>query len=257
MTPPTPTPPPSGETTTDLTDHLAAALGATVDRTPRKHPNAPCHWWPNLTPEDANEHEIEAVRLAELTAELAVMRSKADNCWGAASYRLKYLACLFRALGMPDDETIESNVSKAAEAIATLRTDLAKAGSEVAELRRLNESYRAATEVAASYSRMLAAQEDISRGLNADLAKAREECERLKHLHTEAMREVATLRTRCDALEKDRARLAEAVIAGRKSLNEASRKYQDGFDNVPFCELAGAMETLLAAMTAPAGNKSP
>lgn len=43
--------------------------------------------------------------------------------------------------------------------------------------------------------------------------------------------------------------LREAVVEeARQSLNQARQKYQDGFDNVPFCELASAMDKLLAAL---------
>lgn len=83
----------------------------------------------------ATMREVVKCELAAKDAEIADLKSKADECWGAANYRLKYLACLFRALGRPDDETIESNVSAAAEQIRELITSAEKAEAELAEAR--------------------------------------------------------------------------------------------------------------------------
>jgi len=65
--------------------------------------------------------------LAAKDREIACIKSKADECWGAANYRLKYLACLFRALGRPDNETIENNISAAVEQIKELKARAEKA----------------------------------------------------------------------------------------------------------------------------------
>lgn len=45
------------------------------------------------------------------------------------------------------------------------------------------------------------------------------------------------------------AELRAAIDAARQALKQARQKYQDGFDCVPFCEAAGAMDVLLAALT--------
>lgn len=37
------------------------AEGGEAAGTPRRYPNHPCHWWPNLTTDDATEDEIELV----------------------------------------------------------------------------------------------------------------------------------------------------------------------------------------------------
>lgn len=71
------------------------------------------------------------------------LRGKADECWGAANYRLKYLGCLFRALGRPDDETIENNISNAAEQIREIihEREQLRAALDVAE-GALNNGWR-------------------------------------------------------------------------------------------------------------------
>lgn len=58
--------------------------------------------------------------LAESEAKAtAVIRGKADECWGAANYRLKYLGMLFRALNMTEDG-IEGRISEACSKISDL-----------------------------------------------------------------------------------------------------------------------------------------
>jgi small-conductance mechanosensitive channel len=76
----------------------------------------------------------------QLRADVERLKGKADECWGAANYRLKYLACLFRALGRPDDETIESNISNAAEQITQLRAALSVAEGALKEIKECAES---------------------------------------------------------------------------------------------------------------------
>lgn len=49
---------------------------------------------------NARERDLKD-ELAKRDAELAEMRRKADECWGAANYRLKYLDVVGRALGRP------------------------------------------------------------------------------------------------------------------------------------------------------------
>lgn len=70
----------------------------------------------------------------QLRAECERLKGKADECWGAANYRLKYLGCLFRALGMADDEQMENRISDAAEAICHLR-------ARVADLERASDAW--------------------------------------------------------------------------------------------------------------------
>lgn len=62
-----------------------------------------------------------AALIAESEAKAtAVIRGKADECWGAANYRLKYLGMLFRALGMPEDG-LEGRISEGCAKITELR----------------------------------------------------------------------------------------------------------------------------------------
>ncbi len=43
--------------------------------------------------------------------------------------------------------------------------------------------------------------------------------------------------------------LRSAIEQARQAHHEAKRKYQDGFDCVPFCELSAAMEALLVTLS--------
>lgn len=57
-----------------------------------------------------------------LERELADLRTKADTCWGAANYRLKYLGMMFRQLGL-SEEKMDSRISEACAVISALRAE--------------------------------------------------------------------------------------------------------------------------------------
>lgn len=59
---------------------------------------------------------------AQLERELNEAKSKADECWGAANYRLKYLGYFYRALGLKD-ENMDSRTSEACAVITALREE--------------------------------------------------------------------------------------------------------------------------------------
>lgn len=75
----------------------------------------------------ADEIERLESALTQSREEVARYKTKADECWGAANYRLKYLVSLYVALGMKvNDENPESQRLEASEMITALRLRVAE-----------------------------------------------------------------------------------------------------------------------------------
>ena len=80
---------------------------------------------------DASHVERE---LSAATRELEELKVKADMCWGAANYRLKYLGCIYRALGL-EEVNMDNRTQEVCDFIESLRSDLLLARQQGEEMR--------------------------------------------------------------------------------------------------------------------------
>jgi hypothetical protein len=74
-------------------------------------------------------------RIGELEAEIARVKDRCDECWGAANYRVGYIGDIMRSLGMPAEvaRKPDSHISEACELAESLTSQLTAATSRLAE----------------------------------------------------------------------------------------------------------------------------